>query len=91
LIATETAPNLTESNALFETIRKARNLNTISLINEDIKQQEIIKEYRKEFYAEGLMFYTYKRLFVKKILGRNKEMTEKNYVIPLPDTEIIKN
>jgi hypothetical protein len=91
LIAIESAPTLAESNMLFKKICKTRGLNAINLLNEDIKQQELIKEYRKEFYAEGLMFYTYKRLFVKKILGRNKEMTEKNYVIPLPDTEIIKN
>jgi hypothetical protein len=89
LIAIESAPTLTESNALFTKIRNARGMTAFNLISENI-QQEVIKEYRKEFYAEGLMFYTYKRLYIKNMLGGNKVMTEKDYVIPLPDTEIVK-
>jgi hypothetical protein len=84
LIAIESAPSLSESNRLLKIINDKRKVNYIPFKKEAKVQERIIKEYRKEFYAEGLMFYTYKRLFLKKILGKTKEMKEENYVIPIP-------
>jgi hypothetical protein len=90
LIAIESAPTLAESNALFTKICTARGITAFNLTSENL-QQEIIKEYRKEFYGEGLMFYTYKRLGIEDILWSTKKMGAKQYEIPLPDTEIISN
>jgi hypothetical protein len=84
LIAIESAPSLSESNRLLKIINNKRKINYNPFKKEAEIQERVIKEYIKEFYAEGLIFYTYKRLFVKKILGRTKKMQEKNYVIPIP-------
>ena len=47
----------------------------------------IVDEYRREFYAEGVMFYTYKRNGMSTMLWNADEMTEDEYIVPLPDTE----
>ncbi|GGH23750.1 RagB/SusD family nutrient uptake outer membrane protein [Sphingobacterium alkalisoli] len=54
-------------------------------------QTELLKEYRKELYAEGQLFYAYKRLN-KPIIGFQGEIIPANqsiFVLPLPDDEII--
>ena len=49
---------------------------------------EIVREYRREFFAEGQMFYTYKRLGIKNMLWKtDREVGEQDYVAPLPATE----
>lgn len=51
---------------------------------------EILKEYRKEMYAEGQMFYAYKRLN-QNITGQSNVIYPAGaaiYVIPFPDDEI---
>ena len=52
-------------------------------------REEIAKEYMKEFIAEGQLFYYYKRLGVPYIEGYGYEMTDAQYVFPLPDNEVI--
>lgn len=49
---------------------------------------EITKEYRKEFLAEGQLFYYYKRLNFQSIPYHSAVMTEKVYVLPMPDNEL---
>ena len=89
LIAMETTKDLNEANTLYDTYMRDHN----TLLEEpvfkslDEVRTEVIKEYRREFYAEGHMFYTYKRLFTKKILWQTEEMEENDYIIPVPDTE----
>jgi hypothetical protein len=90
LIAIECG-SLSESNLLFKKMSLFRNNNPTDFTDETDRLNRIIKEYRKEFYGEGLMFYTYKRLNIKNILWTGEEASEKTYVVPLPDTEIIKN
>ncbi|TJZ63238.1 RagB/SusD family nutrient uptake outer membrane protein [Sphingobacterium olei] len=54
-------------------------------------QTELLKEYRKETYAEGQLFYAYKRLN-KPIIGFQGEIipaSQRIFVLPLPDDEII--
>ena len=58
-----------------------------SLANMDEVQEFIINEYRREFFGEGLMFYTYKRLNAKEILWYDGNVTESTYILPLPETE----
>ncbi|MGN0282932.1 MAG: RagB/SusD family nutrient uptake outer membrane protein [Prevotella sp.] len=88
LIAMETTADLSEANALYKTFMAARNVN----ITTDIESREslmatIENEYRLDFYAEGQMFFCYKRLGVASMLFSWENMADDQYVIPLPDTE----
>lgn len=75
----------------FNTVRFNRGIGTnLSEASGVTFITEILKEYRKEMYAEGQLFYAYKRL--------NQNITSQSnvvypagpaiYVIPLPDDEI---
>ena len=88
LIASETAP-LAEAQEYWNKYLTARNL-PISTLNSDevLRKSDIVKEYRKEFYAEGQAFYAYKRINAARtavlFIPANVEV---NYVIPLPLSE----
>jgi hypothetical protein len=50
---------------------------------------ELLNEYRREFWAEGQMFYAYKRLNTKTMLWKtDREVTERDYIVPLPLSEV---
>ncbi|MBE9599265.1 RagB/SusD family nutrient uptake outer membrane protein [Pedobacter sp. MC2016-24] len=88
-IAAESTPNLTEALELVNKIRTQRALTAIvTPFNETTRMQEIAKEYVKEFYAEGQLFFYYKRLGTLPVPRSAVVMTEKTYVFPLPDNEI---
>jgi len=90
LIAAEAAP-YAEGVEYLKTFRTARNIGTMATpANPAALQTEIIKEYRKEFYAEGQAFYNYKRLNAPKAsyLFAPSAATV-NYLIPIPKTEAI--
>lgn len=91
LIAAETSP-AAEAQKYWADFRTARNV-TVTTLSTDITaaQLEIVKEYRKEFYAEGQAFFAYKRLNIQKpnFLFLPSAVTTVNYVFPLPKTEII--
>lgn len=55
------------------------------------RTNELLKEYMKEFYAEGQLFYFYKRWFYKRFLNcpLEKGMTAENYIFQVPDAELI--
>ena len=61
---------------------------TSTLSDEEI-QNEILKEYRKEFVGEGQVFFYYKRKGMTTIPGYNGVMTDLEYQYPMPDDEII--
>nr|WP_121272964.1 RagB/SusD family nutrient uptake outer membrane protein [Pedobacter schmidteae] len=50
-------------------------------------KDEILKEYRKEFFSEGQLFYYYKRLNFARIPGSSINTSNKIYVLPIPDNE----
>jgi TPR repeat protein len=52
-------------------------------------QAEIQKEYQKEFYAEGQLFYYYKRTNSPGIRFSVVPASERVYVLPLPDAELL--
>lgn len=83
LIAIETTTNLEEANELFAEYMLEHDvvLDTDAFSSLNDIQKKLIAEYRREFFAEGQMFYTYKRLFVKKLLTSGKEMSEKEYIL----------
>jgi hypothetical protein len=58
--------------------------------SKDVFMNELVKECRKEFFAEGQIFYMYKRLNrpVKGFGGSSYPATNRMFVIPLPDDEI---
>lgn len=87
LIAAETAP-LADGLTYLSQFRAARNLDLPAPGTQQDLDLEIVKEYRKEFYAEGQAFYTYKRKNIQKenFLFLPMEATV-NYIIPLPKVE----
>ena len=93
LIAMETSTDLAEINSLYDTYMRSHNvlLTEDAFTSLDEVKSEMLNEYRREFYAEGQMFYTYKRNNVKNILWYVPEMTESEYIVPLPDTEYNSN
>lgn len=70
----------------LSTIRVARDVPALSntLTAQQIKD-EIFKEYQKELYCEGQLFYYYKRLNAAKIGSVNAGSAQ--YILPLPDDE----
>lgn len=89
LIAVEGASTIAEANALYSTYMESKNVLISNLFTstEDVKN-EIQKEYRREFFAEGVVFYLYKRHNVTKMWSReNVTVTESDYILPLPNTE----
>lgn len=88
LIAMETSTDLTEVNNWFYTYMVARNEQAVPFETIEDAKEEIINEYRREFMAEGQMFFTYKRLGATTMKWRNKEVTEENYIIPIPLSEM---
>lgn len=58
-------------------------LDPISVNSADAVQAEILNEYRREFIAEGQLFFYHKRMKDEKLNGYTV-----NYVFPKPDTEI---
>lgn len=76
----------------FNTVRFHRGIGT-AITNEPSKEfflNELLKEYRKEFYAEGQVFYAFKRLN-KDIIGQNNNRypaSDGIFVLPLPEDEI---
>lgn len=88
LIAMETATDLAEANSLYKTYMLAHNVVTTSdFTSLDDMKAWIEDEYRREFYGEGQMFYTYKRLGETDIKWMSTPATELTYIIPLPETE----
>lgn len=88
LIAVECAPSLAEGNTWLDEFRKNRGLQTINCSSQEQLDNEILKEYLKEFYAEGHMFFTYKRLGASEMIWNEERQIEINeYQIPVPDTE----
>ena len=59
-------------------------------VTNDMLQGIIGKEYRKEFYAEGQLWYFYKRLGYETFLYCPVDkMVEANYRFAIPDDETI--
>lgn len=78
-----------EATRLYEEICIARNIpvGTVFHSEEEVRSV-LLSEYNKEFYAEGQMFYAYKRMNSTNILWSNVPGSEEVYVIPLPENEI---
>ncbi len=92
-IAAEASYDTDPQQALdyFNTVRFHRGIGTtLNVGSRDAFIRELINEARKEFYAEGQIFYMYKRLN-KNITGpggTSFPVTNTIFVLPLPNDEI---
>jgi len=90
LILAETAP-FNEGVEYLKTFRTNRNISSLTIPGDvPTLLNEIIKEYRKEFYGEGQAFYAYKRLNIPKpqiVFAPSNAVV--NYLLPMPTVESI--
>ena len=72
-------------------VRAARGINVpVNTSSKAVFMDELVKEFRKETYAEGQLFYLYKRLN-RGILMENGATTppsDKIFVLPVPNDEL---
>lgn len=88
LIAMETSTDLAEINEWYqEYMREHGDVTKPDFTSLSDVRTWIINEYRREFFAEGQMFYTYKRTGATSMLWREAAVNENDYILPLPDTE----
>jgi hypothetical protein len=91
-IAAEASATVTDGLTYLNAVRTARllpALTTASVTSDVILNSEIQKEYRKEFYGEGQIWYYFKRKNVTSIPdGVGNPMTAAKYTLPLPLSEI---
>ncbi len=90
-IAAECETNTTKALDYLNTVRKARGL--VDLAANAAVVTEIRKEYMKEFFGEGQLFFYYKRTNNTSIpngsaASGNVSMTPAKYVLPIPDSEL---
>ncbi|MDR6785524.1 hypothetical protein ABIE26_004234 [Pedobacter africanus] len=88
-IAAEASTDLNEKIDLLNEVRVHRGLSALAktLSSENV-ETEIFKEYKKEFYQEGQLFFYYKRKNKTQIEGYGTPVGNTQYVFPLPDDEI---
>ncbi|MBC9930005.1 RagB/SusD family nutrient uptake outer membrane protein [Chitinophaga qingshengii] len=88
-IAAEGAADDNSAAELLNTVRANRGLSKLT-INGD-RQAQLTKEYQKEFWGEGQLFYYYKRINQSVVIngfgGGTTRMTSAQYVVPLPLSE----
>lgn len=73
----------------LNTVRQNRGIPDLPGLSDDaMVKEELLKEYQKEFYAEGQLFYFYKRMNSSVIRFSTIAPSEKIYVLPLPDAEL---
>jgi len=85
----QTTPDVASALNLLNTVRQKRGI-TINLtgLTATTAMNEIVKEYAKEFYCEGAMFFLYKRLGMETIPGYTQTANDAIYVLPYPSTEL---
>lgn len=91
-IAAECEPDLTKATAYLEAVRQHRGMASypLSCSTKESLQNEIGKEYAKEFIAEGQLFYYKKRLgqtIVNKTAFSSSTILPEMFTLPIPDDE----
>lgn len=92
-IAAECSGNTEAGRGYLDEVRIRRGLAKLGKgITDDVFQTEIEKEYRKDFYCEGQLFYYYKRLNRTSVLDHDNKslvnMATPGYVFPIPEDEL---
>ncbi|TDQ77927.1 RagB/SusD family nutrient uptake outer membrane protein [Sphingobacterium yanglingense] len=85
-IAAESTTNISEATIYLNTLRAARNIPVLlSGLDESRLEEELYKEYKKEFFGEGQLFFYYKRHNAVNAGGWTMPFS---YIIPMPEDEI---
>jgi hypothetical protein len=89
-IAAECAPDNTTALNYLNTVRFNRGLSNLPITA--TLATELKKEYQKEFYGEGQLFYYYKRINTTSVpngsaTSGNVTMNKAIYVVPVPQSE----
>ncbi|NLR79089.1 RagB/SusD family nutrient uptake outer membrane protein [Chitinophaga eiseniae] len=88
-ILAEVAATPQEGVGYLNKVRVARALAELpASITATTLQNEITKEYQKEFYAEGQWFYYYKRKKMVRMRFMTKDIPLSKYVLPIPPSEL---
>ncbi|HEX7846619.1 MAG TPA: RagB/SusD family nutrient uptake outer membrane protein [Chitinophagaceae bacterium] len=88
-IAAECSPVTADGVAYLNTVRSNRGLAALSTgITDVVLQTELLKEYKKETYAEGQLFFHFKRRNTARVDGSNINMNDATWAFPLPEDEI---
>ena len=88
-IAAECAATTAEGVSYINTVRSKRGLAALATtIAPAALEAEILKEYKKEMYAEGQLFYYFKRKNAAKVDGSTITMSDATWIFPLPENEI---
>jgi len=88
-IAAECAATPAEGVGYLNTVRSNRGLSTFSTnISATTLEAEILKEYNKEMYAEGQLFYYFKRKNTTRVDGSTINMSDATWILPQPDDEV---
>lgn len=89
-IAAEASATPADGVAFLNVVRQARLIPALpTTITDANLQAELQKEYRKEFYGEGQLWFYYKRRNVATIPdGVGNPMTAAKYTMPFPQTEL---
>ncbi len=86
LIMIETATSLTESQTYYDTFINTRFDNPLVLDESNI-QEAILDQYIREFWAEGQVFYAYKRMGLPQLPISGQDMNADKYRVQIPTGE----
>lgn len=89
-IMAETAATPEEGTTYLNMVRRNRAIPELvpANMNATTLRDQITKEHQKEFYAEGQLFYYYKRLNFLRMQFRSVNMTPAQYRLPIPESEL---
>lgn len=90
-ILAETASSVSDGVAYLNKVRNSRSILPLSesaINTEALLNAEILKEYQKEFYAEGQLFFYYKRKQSIAMQFRVGPILSTSYVLPIPEDEL---
>ena len=83
LILLETTTDLEEANRLYADYMAARNVNVSAYFTDLASVKNfVLEEIRREFYAEGHLFYAYKRQGIRKMLWGLRKSGKRNIFYP---------
>ncbi|WP_293788420.1 RagB/SusD family nutrient uptake outer membrane protein [uncultured Pedobacter sp.] len=88
-ILAECASTTADGITYLNVVRENRNITPLATnLSQTNLNNEITKEYQKEFHAEGQLFYYYKRKNITRMQFMTSDIPLSNYVLPIPDQEL---